>query len=82
MQQLTTKQFKQGFKQFEVFRCNDFGAIRFSYSIGYYAYCKKYFVNFADHAKLSYKVENFNTSKEAYSFLLELLKVNGLQSKY
>lgn len=82
MQKLSTKQFKQGLQQFETFRCNTFGAVRFSYSIGYYTYCKKYFVNFADHAKLAYKVENFNSSKEAYTFLNELLKANNLQSKY
>ena len=81
MQKLTTKQFKQGLQQFETFSCNDFGAVRFSYAIAYYNYCNKYFVNFADHVKLKYEVESFNTSKEAYSFLNGLLKVNGLKSK-
>lgn len=82
MKQLTVKQFKAGYQQFETFYCDSFGAVRYSYAIAYYHYCNKYFVNFGDHASMKYIEQSFDTAQQAYLFLEVLLKQNNLKSKY
>lgn len=82
MSKLTVQQFKEGFQQFETFYCENVKFLRYSYSIGYYQYCKKYFVTFGDHFSMKYIENSFYSKKEAYSFLENLLKKNKLNSKY
>lgn len=82
MSKLSTEQFKAGYQQVETFYCENVKFLRYSYSIGYYHYCKKYFVNFGDHFSMEYIEKSFSSKKEAYSFLENLLKQNNLNSKY
>ena len=82
MSKLSENQFKAGYQQFEAFYCSSVDCIRYSYSISYYHYCKKYFVNFGDHFAMKHIENSFDSKKEAYSFLENLLKQNNLSSKY
>ena len=82
MSKLSTKQFKAGYQQSETFYCSSLQFFRYSYSIGYYHYCEKYFVNFGDHFSMQYIENSFSSKKDAYSFLENLLEQNKLHSKY